>query len=155
MLWPAIYSSHLTRLSALYKRNIPYLPHRDTLELVLIISYLHYEDETRPAVDEWVRSPEFDAYCHDVKCRLAGKLRPVEYILFRALNESVNIPIGDIPPITPHSNGEDGIRFMKDEFGGVFPWEVKNTKIHEGKGESMAKRHPVWHSEGQASSILI
>ena len=78
----------------------------------------------------------------------------MEYILLRAVNESVNIPIRDIPP-TPHGNGEDGIGFMKDEFGGVFPWEVKDTEIDEGKGESMVERHLVWHSERQASSMLI
>jgi hypothetical protein len=71
----------------------------------------------------------------------------VEYILFRAVKESVNIPIGDIPLITLHGDDEDEIGFMKCEFEGVFPWE-------EDKGESMAGQHLVWHPEGQASLML-
>lgn len=55
----------------------------------------------------------------------------MEYILLRAVNESVNIPIGDIPPITLHGNDENEVRFMKGEFGGVFPWEVRDTEIDE------------------------
>lgn len=131
----------------LYKRNIPYLSHQsNTLELVLIIGYLHYEDETRPAVNEWARSREFEAYCVDVEHRLTEKLRAVEYILLRAVHESVNIPIGDIPPITPHGNDENEIAFMKDEFGGVFPWEAKDTEIDEDKDEKHG-----WTTLGMAS----
>jgi hypothetical protein len=119
------------------------------LELILIIGYLHYEDETRPAVDEWARSQEFEAYLFDVEHRLTEKLRAAEYIMLRAVKESVNIPIRDIPPITLHGNDENEISFLKGEFGGVFPWEV------EDRDESMAELHLVWHPERQASSMLI
>jgi hypothetical protein len=71
------------------------------------------------------------------------------------VHESVNIPIGNIPPITPHGNDENEIAFMKDEFGGVFPWEAKDTEIDKDKDENMAGRHLVWHPEGQACSMLI
>jgi hypothetical protein len=39
------------------------------------------------------------------------------------VHESLNIPIADIPLITPRRDDEDEIRFMRNEFGGVFPWE--------------------------------